>query len=557
MIKKGILLIPVFFAVAALSCLAQSRREVPEWAHESVFYQVYPSSYKDANGDGMGDLQGIRSKLDYIQSLGVSAIWLNPTFCSAFEDGGYDVTDYYKIDPRFGTNDDLVELVNDAHAHGLKLMLDLVIGHSSDKNPWFIASASGETNQRYSDYYIWAPEGADVSGNSRMVASKHPRKGYYQRNFYEIQPALNFGFANPDPNHPWEQAVDAPGPQAVRREMKNIIAFWMDKGVDGFRCDMAGSLVKNDPGQTATKALWNEVRDWFDTKWPEGVLIAEWGTPALEAGFHVCFNSATMSLTGRNDDNEPDVTPCFFHLDGDGEVKRFAESFPQQLAEERKYGGIAAVCTSNHDGYRLNVKSRNTPEQLKVAMMFFMTLPSAPILYYGEEIGLKTLLYAPVKEGSFDRHNRSSCRTPMQWDASANAGFSTTSDASKLYLPIDVDPDRPTVEKQDKDPNSLLNFTRGLIRLRKDNPAIGYRGDWEFLSPVDEPYPMIYSRSYGGERYIVVLNPRKKSAECTLSSISRLDECIYGDAKAVKASKAKGGVKLKVAGTSCAIYKVD
>ena len=206
---------------------------------------------------------------------------------SGWTDGGYAVIDFYKVDPRFGTNTDLVNLVNKAHSLGMKVIMDLVAGHSSDQSEWFKQSMEAP-NLRYSDYYIWPtfkpeddePAPAQQGGDAvltiahaplsqKFVKTDAPRGPYYIKNFFDTQPALNFGFANPDPNHPWEQAVDAPGPMAMRRELKNIMAFWMDLGVDGFRVDMAASLVKNDFDKAETIKLWQEdFMPWVGKEYP-------------------------------------------------------------------------------------------------------------------------------------------------------------------------------------------------------------------------------------------------------------------------------------------------
>ena len=248
-------------ALTAMPMMGFAGNKGPEWLSKAVAYQIYPSSYQDSDGDGIGDIPGITSRLDYIKGLGVNVIWLNPVFVSGWFDGGYDIIDFYKVDPRFGTNTDLVKLIDEAHKRGIRVLLDLVAGHSSDQCQWFKESAQG-TDMRYSDYYIWSNEipqkevkiiaerklEADpaVSKRGKWVEADAPRAKYYEKNYYMCQPALNYGYANPDPNHPWEQSCDAPGPQAVRRELRNNMAFWMDKGVDGFRVDMAASLVKGD-----------------------------------------------------------------------------------------------------------------------------------------------------------------------------------------------------------------------------------------------------------------------------------------------------------------------
>ncbi len=300
-------------AVLVASCLsigAGAQIQQPSWLGDAVVYQIYPSSFQDSDGNGIGDIPGITSRLEYIRSIGVTAIWLNPIFVSGWTDGGYDVIDFYKVDPRFGTNTDVVKLVEKAHSLGMKVILDLVAGHSSVQNEWFLQSREAP-DLRYSDYYIWPSFKPEVdlpkpgemdyaqmmnlSQNigTKFVSTDAPRGPYYIKNFFDTQPALNFGFANPDPAHPWEQAVDAPGPMAMRRELKNIMSFWMDKGVDGFRVDMAASLVKNDPDKAATIKLWNQdLMPWFEKEYPEGVLIAEWFNPAQRvagAGFDLDF----------------------------------------------------------------------------------------------------------------------------------------------------------------------------------------------------------------------------------------------------------------------------
>lgn len=472
----------------------------PEWLHDAVFYQIYPSSYMDSDGNGIGDLPGITSKLDYIKSLGVNALWLNPCFESGWFDGGYDVIDFYKIDPRFGTNTDLVNLVREAHKRGIKVCLDLVAGHSSVKSPWFQESANGDRNGRYADYYIWTDSISDQdkqdiikrhkepnpqsSTIGRYVEIDAPRGKYYEKNFFECQPALNYGFAHPDPNHKWEQPVTAPGPQALRREMRNIMAFWFDKGVDGFRVDMAASLVKNDPGKVETSKLWNEMRAWKDKNYPQCVLISEWANPtvAIPAGFNIDF-MIHFGVPGygslffaRNtpwgklrpwEDAKKAYQYCYFDKEGKGSLDEFVKNYSHSYFNTRDKGYIA-IPSANHDYQRPNIGTRNTPDQLKVAMTFFLTMPGVPFIYYGDEIGMKYEMNLPSKEGS---NERAGTRTPMQWAPGATAGFSTCT-PNKLYLPVATDGGKITVASEEKDPNSMLNYTRRLIELRHATPAL-------------------------------------------------------------------------------------
>ena len=268
-IMKWIILVSLFLVGGMVKA-----QHLPQWLEKAVVYQIYPASFKDSDGDGIGDLKGIESQLDYIKSIGVNTIWISPVFSSEFFDGGYDVTDFYSVDKRYGTNSQLVSLVQKVHEKGMKIFMDLVAGHTSDKHPWFLQSKQADKNLQYSDYFIWTPTKAEKP--KQFVATDCERDGNYMKNFFDCQPALNYGYANPNPEHPWEQSVDAPGPQAVRRELKNIISFWMDKGMDGFRVDMAYSLIKNDPKHIETSRLWKGVSTWFKEKYPEGAFIAEW-----------------------------------------------------------------------------------------------------------------------------------------------------------------------------------------------------------------------------------------------------------------------------------------
>ncbi len=541
----------------------------PSWLSEAVFYQIYPSSFQDSDGNGIGDIPGIISRLDYIKSIGVTAIWLNPVYVSGWTDGGYDVIDFYKVDPRFGTNSDLVELVNQAHARGIKVVMDLVAGHSSDQNEWFLQSKEAP-NLRYSDYYIWPSFKPETGSNvqmqgggtllSKFVATDAPRGPYYIKNFFDTQPALNFGFANPDPSHPWEQAVDAPGPKAMRRELKNIMSFWMDKGVDGFRVDMAASLVKNDDDKSETIKLWKEdFVKWFDQEYPEGILIAEWFNPAqsTEAGFDLDFfchdgqyNYSTLFFYGRRGRGGQEPTPPYFDKAGGGGLLTWYNLYKYQY-DSVQGKGYVSMPSGNHDFNRLCTEGRTSPEELKVAMTFFLTMPGVPFIYYGDEIGLKQNPAAPPTEGS---GGRAGCRIPMLWDGSANAGFSTAP-IEKIYIPQDPNPDRMTVEKAEADPASLLNYVRGLLRLRKEVKALGADASWRLVSSLEQPYPMVYERRLGSERCYVVINPSAKAVSVTLPTEATKPEIIGGNYKKCSYKQGRKGDTINISATSAAIFK--
>ena len=563
------------------SGLSAQKPTQPSWLSDAVFYQIYPSSYQDTDGNGIGDLPGIISRLDYIKSIGVTAIWLNPIYVSGWTDGGYDIIDFYRVDKRFGTNSDLVELVRQAHARGIKVILDLVAGHSSDQNEWFLQSREAP-DLRYSDYYIWpsfkpedntpAPRPGEqldyaalMNSNAglirKFVATDAPRGPYFIKNFFDTQPALNFGFANPDPEHPWEQAVDAPGPMAMRREMKNIICFWMDKGVDGFRVDMAASLVKNDPDKSATIKLWkDDFTKWFDEKYPEGVLIAEWFNPSqsIEAGFDIDFfchdgqynYSSLFFYNNRQFGGNAGPTLPYFDKAGQGGLKTWYDLYTYQY-DAVKGKGYVSMPSGNHDFNRVCTEGRTTPEELKVAMTFFLTMPGVPFIYYGDEIGLKQNPAAPSTDGS---GGRAGCRIPMLWDGTANGGFSTAP-IDKIYIPQDPNPDRMTVEKAEADPASLLNYVRTILTLRKEVKALGADAGWRLVSSMDQPYPMVYERRLGSERCYVVLNPSGKAVTVNLPNEDSQPQLIGGSYTKCTYKQTKKGDVISISPVSSAIFR--
>lgn len=573
--KKNMLLVLIFLSLNLLGMQGQNKTQLKdystgkEWLKKAIFYQIYPSTFQDSDGDGIGDIKGIISRLDYVKSLGVNTIWFNPLFSSNFQDGGYDITDFYSVDKRYGTNDDMVKLIGEIHKRGMKICMDLVAGHTSDKCEWFKKSMEG-TNNQYSDYYIWTNRIPDEANNVQIdldrgilakesyVKLQTKRGNYYVKNFFDCQPALNYGYANPNPNNPWEQSPDAPGPKAVRREIKNIIAFWMDKGVDGFRVDLASSIVKNDPDKFAAIKVWQEISSWFKQSYPDGFLVSEWSNPkeSFAGGFDIDFMMHAgkynySSLFFNRDAGEGKPKSCYFDLKGEGELKTWYNLYIEQYAATKGKGYISFP-TGNHDFQRLNCDSRNTTDQLKVAMTFFLTMPGIPFIYYGDEIGMKHILDLPNVEGShIGNYKRTGNRTPMQWDQSKNAGFSIS---DKLYIPIDPSHDRPTVWNENREDNSLLNYTRILINLRQTIDALGNDGDWALLTELDKPYPMVYLRSTDKEKYLVVLNPTSKDQSIDLSKhqIKKLS-ILVGNSKQISF---KANI-IKIKAVSAVIYKIE
>lgn len=528
----------------------------PRWLQDAVLYQIYPQSFKDSNGDGIGDLPGITAKLDYLNWLGVNVLWISPCFVSPFQDAGYDVADYYKVAPRYGTNADLQRLICAAHRYGIRVCLDLVPGHTSIEHPWFKASCRHKRNT-YSDRYIWTDSGWKHAGPLDSIRGYSERNGAYITNFLYCQPALNYGFAKPDPAHAWQQPVSAPGPTATRKELRRIMDFWLQRGIDGFRVDMACSLVKNDPGSRYTCQVWREIRAWMDKQYPEAVLISEWGDPlrSISAGFHIDYpllgNRYYMSLLRAEPGRVLVVPPLghsFFDRSGRGSIRAFLDEYLRLLHATRGRGYIA-VPSSNHDMPRVSC-DRNAAD-LKLIYTMLLTLPGVPFIFQGDEIGMRHLWSLPPKEGSLDR---TGCRTPMQWDRSRNAGFSSAA-ARKLYLPLDPHAGRPTVAAQVPDANSLLQHVRRLIALRRTTPALQADGDLKPLVAHANTLPFVYARTSGKERVVVALNPAAApaSASFPLSAAGTVESAIADGAQLDMRS---GRATIKMRGVSYGVFVV-
>ena len=425
-------------------------------------------------------------------------------------------------------------------------------------------SKKAERNQ-YSDYYIWTVGKNYKKPGPKFVDNNHPRDGYYIRNFFACQPALNYGYYNPKPNHHWEQGYNDPGPTAVRGELKKIIAHWCDMGTDGFRVDMAQSLVKSDnKNRDGVRRLWNEIFEWYNKAYPNNIMLSEWSNPeqSLSAGFNIDLlihngigGKVYRPLVCETTDKMV-PTVCYFNRAGKGEVRAAMEQYEQIYNTFRRLGGYASMPTNSHDIWRLSRMNRTSPEEQKVAITLFLTLPTPPIVYYGEEIGMRNIEYAPPKEGSFSSRNRSTCRTPMQWDTTKNAGFSSA-EPKNLYLPVDNAPNFPNVAEQLNDPNSVLSYVRDLIALRKATPALGVEGEWKYVGDMDNPYPMIYARTLGDEKFLVVFNPADRTVTGSVAAMGKGAEWVFGNNRNLakcKTSKEQHTITMKP--ISVAIFKV-
>jgi alpha-glucosidase len=478
----------------------------PLWWQSGVIYQIYPRSFQDSNGDGIGDLKGVESRLDDLKALGVDAIWLSPIFPSPQADFGYDVADYCGIDPRFGTLADFDSLLAAAHERGLKLLLDLVPNHSSNEHPWFQESRSSRDNPKR-DWYIWRdakPDGSPPNnwisdfGGSAWQWDEHTGQYYYHA-FLKEQPDLNW--RNPE----------------LRAAMLDVLRFWFERGVDGFRIDVLWHMIKHEgfpdnPVNADWREGWPEymtVHQTHSTDQPEvHDIAAEMRAIADEYGARVLVGEIYLPVEKLMDYygvGRPGVhLPFNFQLIG---ADWHAGKIAHRIAKYEKAlpaGGWPNWVLGNHD--RPRVATRVGGSQARVAMMLLLTLRGTPTLYYGDELGMEDVPIPPELVQDPRELNepgigmgRDPVRTPMAWDASANAGF--TSGAP--WLPLHGDWAARNVTAQRGDPNSMWSFTQRLLALRHARPELSV-GSWHAIEA--EGDLLAYERRHGGARALVLLN---------------------------------------------------
>jgi alpha-glucosidase len=487
-----------------------------QWWQSAILYQIYPRSFQDANGDGIGDLPGIIERLQHLVELGVDALWLSPIFASPMADFGYDISDYTAIDPVFGTLRDFDALLAAAHAHGLKVLLDFVPNHTSDRHPWFMESRASRDNPKR-DWYIWrdaAPDGGPPNnwlsefGGSAWAFDEASGQYYYHA-FLSAQPDLN-----------WRNAE-------VRVAMHGAMRFWLRRGVDGFRVDVIWHLIKDDllrdnplnpdfrDGQMPYRRLTPlysadrpEVHDVISglravaDEFSERVLIGEVYLPVerLAAyygrdlmGAHLPFNFSLLE------------TPWQGRALAQA-IERYEAVLPP--------GGWPNWVLGNHDRPRL--ASRLGAEQTRVAAMLLLTLRGTPTLYYGDEIGMRQFAIKPEQVRDPWEKNvpgfgagRDGCRTPMPWDDTVNAGFT----AGAPWLPVADDFATCNVAAERVDPASLYNLYRRLTALRRSKVAL-VRGSYRTVMASDEV--LAYMRQVEGERLLILLNFGSRPASVTL-----------------------------------------
>ncbi|MEX1077619.1 MAG: maltose alpha-D-glucosyltransferase [Homoserinimonas sp.] len=482
----------------------------PQWYRRSVFYQVMVRSFVDSNGDGSGDLQGLISRLDYLQWLGVDALWLPPFFVSPLRDGGYDVADYRAILPEFGTVDEFQELVTKAHERNMRVIIDLPLNHTSDAHEWFQESREHPEGP-YGDFYVWSDTDEKYE-NVRIIFTDYEdsnwafdseRRQFYFHRFFSHQPDLNYH--NP----------------AVHEAIFDVVRFWLDLGVDGFRLDAIPYLYESDEGngegEPPTHEFIKALRAMVDQNYPGRVMIAEanqW--PREVAAFfgteqepecHMAFDFPVMprifyALRSQQADELVKVLSETTDVpDGAGWavfLRNHDELTLEMVSEEYRQAMYGWYAYDPRMRVNVGIRRRlaplldNSRAELELAHALLFSLPGSPFLYYGDEIGMGDNIWLPDRDAS---------RTPMQWTPDRNAGFSSA-DPGKLYLPIVqslvYNFALTNVESQLAQSRSLLHWVRNVIHVRKAHPVFGL-GSITVLE-TDNPSVLAFIRSFSGDQ---------------------------------------------------------
>jgi len=489
----------------------------PLWYKDAVFYEVFVRAFADGNGDGIGDLPGLTSKLDYLRDLGVDCVWLLPIYPSPLRDDGYDIADYYKVHADYGMVQDFRTLVEEAHRRGLRVVADLVPNHTSDQNAWFQASRdpAHPEHQTYRDWYVWSPTDQRYRETRIIFLDSEPsnwtwdpqRGEYFWHRFFFHQPDLNYDNA------------------AVQQEMLNVVRFWLGQGIDGFRVDATPYLYEREgtscENLPETHAYLKRLRAFVDQEAPGTLLLSEanqWPEdvrPYLGDGdeFHMNFHFPLMPriyLALAQADRSPILeilrrTPPIPESCQWATFLRCHDELTLEMVtpEERQF---LWEFYAPEPRMRLNLGIRrrlapllgNDRARIELANSLLFTLAGSPVVYYGDEIGMGDDIWLPDRDG---------VRTPMQWSAGTNAGFSAAAVDSLYCRPIDDDVygyRRVNVEAQRADPGSLWNRMRQMIRVRKECPAFG-RGTIQFLQAGSQAV-LAYLRGYGEETILAVHN---------------------------------------------------
>ncbi|HTC50185.1 MAG TPA: alpha-glucosidase [Candidatus Aquilonibacter sp.] len=479
------------------------------WWQNAVFYEIYPRSFADSKGDGIGDLNGIASKLDYLKDLGVDAIWISPCYPSPQVDFGYDVSDYENIDPMYGTLKDFQHLANDAKKHDIRIIMDFVLNHSSPQHKWFIDSASSRTSA-HRDWYIWrdgkapgVPPNNWISGFGGSAWQFDSKTGQYYYHYFAVgQPDLNW--RNP----------------AVENAMFDVTRFWYKHGVSGFRLDAVDLLFedpnlhdnpvlpgKNELGDPNMENKYNDKLPEVHTELKKLRKVADEHNAVLIGETYTSNREELKEYYGdHNDEIQMPMDFMFCEVN-----KLSANDFRIQIANAESTGGWPVYVISNHDMPRSYVRygdGKHNDEIAKLMAGLYLTLRGTPIMYYGEELGMENndpVRKEDVKDpigiaGWPEEKGRDGERTPMQWNDSKNAGFS----AAKPWLPVPASYKTHNVASELGDPDSILQFYKRLLTLRHHEPAL-IDGDYVALNQ-DNPNVLSYLRRNKNEAVLVVLN---------------------------------------------------
>ncbi len=499
------------------------------WWKDSIVYQIYPRSFYDSNGDGVGDLEGIIHKLDYLNgkedSLGVDAVWLSPIYPSPMFDFGYDISDYENIDPAFGNLKIFQRLLKEAHKRKIKIILDLVINHTSHLHPWFVDSISSKESKKR-DWYIWKepvngkePNGWLASFGGKAWEFDEKSGQYYYHAFLKEQPDLN-----------WRNTE-------VKKAVFKMIKYWLDMGVDGFRLDVVNYYTKDSELRNNPKNIFKGLRpyDWqyhiYDRNRPENHEIVKDFRKLLDS----YKNKMSIGEVYQEPPGKPDLPASYYGENSDELHMAFNFSFlyckwePNDFLQailgwenSLKKSDWPNYTLSNHDQprhfYRY-AKRGESFERAKIAAAMLLTLRGTPFLYYGEEIGMsceripRKKIQDPVGKKYWPIHpGRDGARLPMCWDSTEKAGF-TTGDP---WLPLIWNHEAVNVEKQKDDSTSLLEFYKKLIRARKNSKALT-KGDFEALDK--KPVQLLsYIRTFGVEKVLVILNFENSPAKFLLEN---------------------------------------
>lgn len=567
MMKKNtaLFLLFAFWLLSKTALIAQNEKTTilknidKKWWKEATVYQIYPRSFKDSDGDGVGDLKGIISKLDYIKSLGINAVWLNPIYTSPNDDNGYDISDYREIMKDFGTMEDFDLLLKEMHKRNIKLIMDLVVNHSSDEHEWFKQSKSSRDN-KYRDYYHWWPaekgkptyRWSFFDVNSEAWKYDAQTDAYYLHYFSQKQPDLN-----------WENPK-------VRQEVYDIMRFWLNKGIDGFRMDAFQFASKDTTWPELPKGYEKNIIKYYGV----GPHLHEY----LQEMNREVFNKYDIMTVSEGagsspedaiqfvdpDRKELDMAYHFESVDIGNHLKDFGLAKYKQIFsrydETFKEKGWLSIFLANHDQPRMVSKFGNDTAEFrelssKMLSTFVMTMRGTPYYYYGDELGMVNIRFNDINDyndvetrnkytqiknagGDLDAYmenrkqtSRENGRTPFQWDTTENAGFTT----GKPWLKVNPNYSLINAEAQEKDPNSVLNYFRKVVQLRKQDLTLVY-GAYTLLDK-DNPDVFAYTRELDGKKLLVLLNFSKKNAAYTLPISTAKSKIIldnYSNTKKIK-----------------------